>query len=175
MSHLFGDHFITLKYLRRWPDSKRAVSWKGTPVHIRTENGIWRPDAHGYTNHTCTAWVLPFEDAIRQVAHTGPEKRAAFLRARATPCHEISIDDIMASLSDQETGTPMLRQNGKILYVSRTEETFGQETSCPQLLFGWGDGEATAPRMRAARAFDVIDSVILRALDAGAAPIRLKI
>lgn len=75
---------ITQKYLRRWPESKRAKSWLGVLVHIRTENGIWRPEGNGYTSNMAMAWVLPFEEAFRQVSHCGPEKRVSFISATAT-------------------------------------------------------------------------------------------
>ena len=81
-----GDDFITQKYIRRYPDSKRTRSWAGVPVHIETENGVWRDGGAGYTwAHRPEAWVLPFEEAQRQVNHCGPEKRAAFIRARSNP------------------------------------------------------------------------------------------
>ena len=76
------DVRITKKYLRRWPDSKRARKWIGVMVHIETDHGVWRVDAAGYTfKGRSDAWVLPFEEAQRQVSHCGPEKRAAFIRA----------------------------------------------------------------------------------------------
>lgn len=76
------DHRITQRYLRRWPDSKRARSWAGVMVHIETDNGVWRVGAAGYTwAHKPDAWVLPFEEAQKKVAHCGPEKRASFIRA----------------------------------------------------------------------------------------------
>lgn len=78
------DTRITQAYIRRYPDSKRTHSWIGVPVHIETENGVWREGGCGYTwAHMPNAWVLPFEDAQREVAHCGPEKRAAFIRAKA--------------------------------------------------------------------------------------------
>ena len=72
---------ITQKYLRRWPDSKEAMTWVDALVHIETDNGVWRIDGHGYTFAGAeNAWVLPFEQAVRQVNHCGPEKKAAFIR-----------------------------------------------------------------------------------------------
>jgi hypothetical protein len=77
-----NDERITQKYLRRFPDSKRAKRWAGVMVHIETDRGVWRIDGMGYTLPGApNAWVLPFEDAQKRVAHCGPEKRAAFLRA----------------------------------------------------------------------------------------------
>ena len=72
---------ITQKYLRRWPASKEAMTWVDALVHIETDHGVWRIDGHGYTfAGAANAWVLPFEQAVRQVKHCGPEKRAAFIR-----------------------------------------------------------------------------------------------
>lgn len=82
MSRLFGDEFITQKYLRRYPDSKRSKSWAGVPVHIQTENGVWRTGGCGYTWATePNAWILPFEEAVKQINHCGPEKQGKFIRA----------------------------------------------------------------------------------------------
>lgn len=79
--HLFGPDFITQKYLRRYPKSARAKSWAGVMVHIQTENGVWRHGGCGYTwPRTPEAWVVSFEEAVKQVAHCGPEKMAKFLR-----------------------------------------------------------------------------------------------
>lgn len=73
---------ITQKYIRRYPNSKRTKSWAGRMVYIRTENGVWRNGGHGYTQiGKSDAWVLPFEEAVNQVAHCGPEKQAAFIAA----------------------------------------------------------------------------------------------
>lgn len=71
---------ITQKYLRRYPESKETKSWAGKMVHIETNHGVWRTDACGYTfAGKNDAWVLPFEQAQRQVSHCGPEKKAAFI------------------------------------------------------------------------------------------------
>lgn len=77
------DDRITQKYIRRYPNSKRTKSWAGVIVQIETENGVWRHGGSGYTYpHHENAWQLPFEEAIRQVDHCGPEKRAAFIRSK---------------------------------------------------------------------------------------------
>lgn len=73
---------ITQRYLRRWPNSKRAKSWAGVMVYIKTEHGVWRKGGAGYTySSTPEAWILPFEEAQKEVDHCGPEKCAAFIRA----------------------------------------------------------------------------------------------
>jgi hypothetical protein len=82
---MFTNRSITQKYLRRWPDSQRAQAWAGKTVHIRTENGIWRPDAHGYTYNLTEAWEIPFEQAVQQISHCGPEKRGTFILAGSQP------------------------------------------------------------------------------------------
>ena len=77
---------ITQKYLRRWPDSKRARSWAGAMVHIQTEHGVWRINGQGYTwAGRENAWILPFEEARAKVAHCGPEKQATFIRVTTPP------------------------------------------------------------------------------------------
>jgi hypothetical protein len=86
MSALFGDDFITQKYLRLHPGSRRARSWAGVMVHIQTENGVWRTGGSGYTYAgTPDALVLPFEDAVKQINHCGPEKMGKFLRVEVSP------------------------------------------------------------------------------------------
>ena len=82
MSKFFGADFITQKYLRLYPSSAHSRSWAGVMVHIQTENGVWRTGGHGYTYAgEDDAWVVPFEDAVKQIAHCGPEKMGKFLRA----------------------------------------------------------------------------------------------
>ncbi len=77
-----GADRITQEYLRRYPTSARSRSWAGRMVHIETDRGVWRVCAEGYTYAGREdAWVLPFEQAQREVAHCGPEKRAAFVAA----------------------------------------------------------------------------------------------
>lgn len=88
------DSRITQKYIRRYPNSKRTQSWAGRMVHIRTGNGVWRINGQGYTYaDQSDAWILPFEEALKQVERLGPEKEATFLLARSpqliglTPTH----------------------------------------------------------------------------------------
>jgi len=85
MGTMFDSRYISQKYLRRWPQSRRANAWAGKLVHIRTENGVWRPNGHGYTAHLEEAWKLPFEQAVKQISHCGPEKRGAFILASGQP------------------------------------------------------------------------------------------
>ena len=79
-SKLFGEGFITQKYLRRYGMTKRAKEWFLYNVHIQTEHGVWRTGGHGYTfaGHP-DAWVLPFEEAVERISHCGPEKQGCFL------------------------------------------------------------------------------------------------
>ena len=86
---------ITEKYLRRYPRSKKTRSWAGAMVHMRTMNGIWKPDGHGYTINFAEAWVLPLEQARKTVSgiyedHGGTYYRAsaAAIRAAATGTKE---------------------------------------------------------------------------------------
>lgn len=88
------DTCITQKYLRRWPDSKRARSWAGRMVHIQTENGVWRTGGSGYTwAGKPDAWILSFEEAQREVNHCGPEKCAAFIDAAAALSQQTGSDN----------------------------------------------------------------------------------
>jgi hypothetical protein len=79
---LFSHDNITQRYLRRYPNSKRAKSWSGVMVHIQTENGVWRDGGTGYTlAGKPDAWILPFEEAVNKIDHCGPEKCGNFIRA----------------------------------------------------------------------------------------------
>lgn len=82
MNHLFGDDFITLAYLRRYPDSARKRAWHGVLVNIETTSGVWRESGKGYTHAgSPDAWVLPFGEALWQIISLGPDKNARLLRA----------------------------------------------------------------------------------------------
>ena len=85
MHKSFGPRYIKQKYLWQWPNSLRAKAWGGKMVHIRTENGVWRPDGHGYTANFADAWKLPFERAVKQISHCGPEKQGCFILAGEQP------------------------------------------------------------------------------------------
>lgn len=80
MRKLFGDDFITQKYIRRYGQNWRVKSWANKLVHIQTEHGVWRKDAKGYTEAgAADAWVLMFDEAMHQIDHCGPEKLGKFL------------------------------------------------------------------------------------------------
>jgi len=72
---------ITEKYLRRYPDSKKTRSWSGAMVHLRTMNGIWRPDGHGYTVNFADAWVLPLDQARKIVSGIYEDHGGTYYRA----------------------------------------------------------------------------------------------
>ena len=78
---LFGDDWLSLRYVQRYPESARIDKWASHPVHIQTENGIWRPGGHGYTMRKSDAGIWDFGDAVRTTSHCGPEKRVRYLRA----------------------------------------------------------------------------------------------
>lgn len=93
----FTETTITQKYIRRYPNSKRTKSWAGKIVHIQTENSVWRVGSAGYTfAGRKDAMKLPFEEALEEVAHCGPEKRATFIYAdHPIVDHEIAIDSFV--------------------------------------------------------------------------------
>ena len=74
---------ITEKYLRRYPRSKKTRAWEGAMVHLRTQNGIWRPDGHGYTLHFSEAWVLPLADARKIVSGIYEDHGGTYYHASA--------------------------------------------------------------------------------------------
>jgi len=74
---------ITLKYLKRYPQSARTKSFSASRVHIKTDKGFWQVDCAGYTfPHYADAGVFGFEDASRIISGLGAEKRAALVRVR---------------------------------------------------------------------------------------------
>lgn len=80
---MFGERFITQKYIRRYGRTKRVKAWESKIVHIATEHGVWRIDAHGYTSAgQPDAWILPFNEAVKKISHCGPEKCGRFLLAQ---------------------------------------------------------------------------------------------
>ena len=52
--------------------------------------GWWRYEGRGYTDSIVVAWVLPIEDAWKQVEHCGPEKKVYLCEAvdlvKVNPC-----------------------------------------------------------------------------------------
>ena len=74
---------ITEKYLRRYPRSKKTRAWEGAMVHLRTQNGIWRLDGHGYTLHFSEALVLPLADARKIVSGIYEDHGGTYYRVSA--------------------------------------------------------------------------------------------
>ena len=74
---------ITEKYLRRYPQSKKTKAWEGAMVYLRTQNGIWRPDGHGYTVNFSEAWAMPLSDARKIVSGIYEDHGGTYFRALA--------------------------------------------------------------------------------------------
>ena len=74
---------ITEKYLRRYPQSKKTKAWEGAMVYLRTQNGIWRPDGHGYTVNFSEAWAMPLSDARKIVSGIYEDHGGTYFRATA--------------------------------------------------------------------------------------------
>ena len=74
---------ITEKYLRRYPQSKKTKAWEGAMVYLRTQNGIWRPDGHGYTLNFSEAWAMPLSDARKIVSGIYEDHGGTYFRATA--------------------------------------------------------------------------------------------
>jgi hypothetical protein len=66
-------------YADRYPDAGRTNAWHGEMVHIETNMGLWNPGGCGYTGVSTDAWLVPFEFAVDQVRHLGPEKQPHFV------------------------------------------------------------------------------------------------
>lgn len=116
---------ITQKYLRRYPNSKRTRSWAGCMVHISTDRGVWRTNAEGYTYRgRADAWVLPFEEAQKKVAHCGPEKEASFIKVRAADALEAKDRELAEALAGYAL---VAKHNAEI--EAEHEETFDKLTT----------------------------------------------
>jgi hypothetical protein len=90
---------ITEKYLRRYPSSKKTRSWAGAMVHLRTMNGIWRPDGHGYTIHFAEAWVLPIERARRIVSGIYKDHGGTYCRAASNSIRTAALAELKGEQS----------------------------------------------------------------------------
>lgn len=77
MSQLFGEDWISLKYLKRYPNSERTKSWYGKIVAIQSNGAYWKAGGHGYT-YRPNAAAYTFEDALSYSAHCGPEKHVYY-------------------------------------------------------------------------------------------------
>lgn len=80
---LFTSRVITLAYLQRYGrETARARAWRKCRVQICSNHGTWRENGKGYTvSNAPNAWILPFDEAVEQTAHLGPEKRVRFVLA----------------------------------------------------------------------------------------------
>lgn len=73
MSELFGDTWISLKYIKRYPNSARTKSWYGKIVAISCCSGYYRSGFSGYT-YRPNAAAYSFEDAIKSTMAGGSER-----------------------------------------------------------------------------------------------------
>ena len=76
MSKLFGEDWISRKYIERYPNSKRTKSWSGKIVAINCVSGYWRSNCSGYT-YRPNAAAYTFEEALR-VSGRGRERCNAY-------------------------------------------------------------------------------------------------
>lgn len=76
----FGYRYIRPAYFKRFGfETKRAREWTEFVVHIRTNSGLWREDAAGYTNYEEEAGIYEFWDAWEHIKDLGPEKMASLV------------------------------------------------------------------------------------------------
>jgi len=75
---LFGDDWISLRYIQRYPNSARTQEWMSKPVIIQSDNGLWRHSRRGYTCSRLRAGIYLMEDALSATHHCGPEKAVRY-------------------------------------------------------------------------------------------------
>lgn len=77
---LFGPKWVSLEYLKLYPDSARAKKWAGVPVKIYSnEHGYyWRGSGQGYTSWPAESDTRTLAEAFDTTKHCGPEKRIQF-------------------------------------------------------------------------------------------------
>jgi hypothetical protein len=76
MSKMFGDNFVSGKYISMYPKSRIITEeWQDRVVAIETENGYWRPDCCGYAYRDGPVGAYTFGDAVLQTRGLGEEKK----------------------------------------------------------------------------------------------------
>jgi hypothetical protein len=73
------------------PAPSAAAAIRGEPsccYLIRTDKGLWRPKAAGYTSNPAEAGRYTYEDAARHTRSLGPEKHAEIIHERDAPAYE---------------------------------------------------------------------------------------
>ena len=68
MSQTFGNTWISLKYLLRYPNSPRTQEWMKKIVAIQTDTNYWKADGCGYT-YRPNAAAYTLESAIGWTKH----------------------------------------------------------------------------------------------------------
>lgn len=83
---LFTPRTLKAGYVRRYGETRRVRAWRRRRVHVRTDKGVWREAARGYTDAGAPdAMVTSFDEGLRTIRDLGPEKRAALVLADGGP------------------------------------------------------------------------------------------
>ena len=79
MSKSFGENWVSLKYLLRYPDTPRTKEWMETIVAIKTDSNYWKAGGCGYTYRpNAAAYTLP--DAVAWTKHLIKARSVTFHR-----------------------------------------------------------------------------------------------
>lgn len=72
----FGADWVSLEYIKRFPNSARTRKWRTKKVRIYSyeHSAYWGPNRSGYYNDGLKAGVYTFDDAYEATNHCGPEK-----------------------------------------------------------------------------------------------------
>lgn len=71
--------FETLERVKRWPSLLNRFTY--VCIFSAEHQAFWREGGNGYTLNPGEAWRLPFNVAIEQTRHCGPEKQIQFYNA----------------------------------------------------------------------------------------------
>lgn len=107
--------FMTKRYIDQYGfDTKWAQQFQGKDVLIRTDKGLWRPNAQGYTYEPADAGRFDLETAWDCIKALGPEKYASIVLPekvnlpKKKKCYLVAITatvEIMAENEDEAAET----------------------------------------------------------------------
>jgi|GEM_PF-4875828 len=80
----FGDGWISLEHVLRFPDSARVREWRSLDrvwIYSTEHHAYWGPRRSGYYTDGLLAGIYTFADAFASTSHCGPEKGITYRSA----------------------------------------------------------------------------------------------